>query len=93
MKMIKLTEEHYILVDDIGKQMHAIPTIEARALLSTKMKYSEEVIRAVFMHGFLLGVDRGEYSKEMEDKSLSTYLQSPTEWEVEFINGNLTLKP
>jgi hypothetical protein len=53
-------------------------------------KYTEEDIRAVFIHGFLLGVDRGEYSIDMENKSLSKYLQL-TEWEVEFIDGKLKL--
>lgn len=55
-------------------------------------KYTEENIRAVFMHGFLLGVDRGEYSIDMENKSLSKYLQPATEWDVEIIDGKLKLK-
>ncbi len=54
-------------------------------------KYTEEDMRAVFMHGFLLGVDRGDYSRDIEDKTLSNYTQPKTSWEVEFVNGKLQL--
>ena len=56
-------------------------------------KYTEEDMRAVFMHGFLLGVDRGDYSRDMEDRALSNYTQPKTEWEVEMVDGKLKLKP
>jgi len=55
-------------------------------------KYTEKDLRAVFMHGFLLGVDRGVYSLDMENKALSTYTQPSTEWEVELVDGKLKLK-
>lgn len=55
-------------------------------------KYTEKDLRAVFMHGFLLGVDRGDYSLDMENRALSTYTQPPTEWEVEIVNNKLKLK-
>ena len=132
MKLSKLSEEHYILVDENRKIMNTIPTLEAREVLgivdvdkkavnfskrysnhdasqeavydgynkgykqclidNKEKKYTEENIRAIFMHGFLLGVDRGEYSIDMENKSLSKYLQPETEWEVEYVDGKLKLK-
>ena len=33
MKMIKLSEDHYIVVDDSNKEMHTIPTSQAKELL------------------------------------------------------------
>ena len=33
MKLVKITEEHYILVDDAKKAMHTIPTSQAKELL------------------------------------------------------------
>ena len=54
-------------------------------------KYTENDLRAVFMHGFLLGIDRGDYSLDMENRALSTYTQIPTSWDVEFIDGKLKL--
>ena len=57
-----------------------------------EQKYTEKDLRAVFMHGFLLGVDRGDYSLDMENRALSTYTQPPTEWEVEMVDGKLKLK-
>ena len=126
MKMIKLSEDHYVLAHD--KEMHTIPTSEAKEILGVvdvhkkacaftkeiggtheqglafidgynqclednkEKKYTEEDMRAVFMHGFLLGVDRGDYSKDMEDRALSNYTQPKTEWEVEFVDGKLKLK-
>jgi len=57
-----------------------------------EQKYTEKDLRAVFMHGFLLGVDRGDYSLDMENRALSTYTQPPTEWQVEFVDGKLKLK-
>lgn len=54
-------------------------------------KYTETDLRAVFMHGFLLGVDRGDYSLDMENRALSTYTQPPTQWDVEFVDGKLKL--
>lgn len=128
MKMVKLSEDHYIVVDDTHKEMYTIPTSQAKeilggidvykkALVFTKeiggtheqglgyingyyhalednkeRKYTEKDLRAVFMHGFLLGVDRGVYSLDMENKALSTYIQPPTEWQVEFVDGKLKLK-
>lgn len=124
--MIKLSEDHYIVVDN--KEMHTIPTSEAKELLGVvdvekraeekipnlpyknyvkigfiggynlalednkEKKYTEEDMREVFMHGFLLGVDRGDYSRDMEDRALSNYTQPKTEWEVEMVDGKLKLK-
>ena len=59
---------------------------------SKDKKYTEEDMRAVFMHGFLLGIDRGDYSRDMEDRAMSHYTQPKTSWEVEFIHGKLKLK-
>jgi len=33
MKMVKLTEDHYVLVDDTRKEMYTIPTSQAKELL------------------------------------------------------------
>lgn len=55
-------------------------------------KYTEQDMRTVFMHGFLLGVDRGDYSRDMEDRAMSHYTEPKTSWEVEFIDGKLKLK-
>lgn len=33
MKMVKLTEDHYIVVDDTSKEMYTIPTSQAKELL------------------------------------------------------------
>lgn len=59
---------------------------------SKDKKYTEEDMRAVFTHGFLLGVDRGDYSRDMEDRAMSHYTEAKTQWEVEFIDGKLKLK-
>jgi hypothetical protein len=60
-------------------------------------KYTEEDMRAVFMHGFLLGVeyllgvDRGDYSIDMEDRAMSHYTQPKTQWDVTFVDSKLKL--
>ena len=55
--------------------------------------YTEVDLRGVFMHGFLLGLDRVKYSLDMENRALSTYTQppTPTSWDVEFLDGKLKL--
>jgi hypothetical protein len=39
-------------------------------------KYSEEDIRKVIFTSFLLGVDRGNYSKELEDKLIEQFKET-----------------
>lgn len=46
-----------------------------------KYKYTEENVRYIIMHSFLLGVDRGTYSKEVEDRILQSLYQYSTEFE------------
>ena len=38
-----------------------------------KNKYSEEDLREAILTSFLLGVDRGNYSKELEDKLIEQF--------------------
>lgn len=59
MKLIKLSEDHYILVDDTNKEMYTVPISQAKELLGVV---------------------------DVEKKA-------QTEWEVEFIDGKLKLKP
>lgn len=43
MKMVKLTEDHYILVDDTSKEMYTIPTSQAKELLGPTSQTEWEV--------------------------------------------------
>jgi hypothetical protein len=40
-----------------------------------KYKYTEEDVRNIIMHSFLKGVDRGHYSKEIEDRIIQSFQQ------------------
>jgi hypothetical protein len=50
-----------------------------------KYKYTEEEVRFIIMKSFLLGVDRGQYSKEREDEIIQSLSQPkiPTGFECE----------
>jgi hypothetical protein len=41
-----------------------------------KYKYTEEDVRYLIMHSFLIGADRGHYSKEIEDRIIQSLQQS-----------------
>ena len=41
---------------------------QAKAMEKEQIEYSEEDMRKIIFTSFLLGVDRGNYSKELEDK-------------------------
>lgn len=43
MKMVKLTEDHYIVVDDTRKEMYTIPTSQAKELLGPTSQTEWEV--------------------------------------------------
>ena len=50
-----------------------IKGIELGAEWQSKRMYSEEDMRTAIFKSFLLGVDRGIYSKELEDKLIEQF--------------------
>jgi hypothetical protein len=58
-----------------------------------KYKFTEEDVRYLIMHSFLIGVDRGHYSKEIEDRIIQSLQQSKLpiafECEMEYIGGDI----
>jgi len=86
MKMIKLSEDHYIVVDN--KEMHTIPTSEAKELLGVvdvEKKYTEEDMQWALHHA--------KYHQELTIEEIIQALHQPkTEWQVEMVDGKLKLK-
>lgn len=56
-----------------------------------KYKFTEEDMRFMIMKSFLLGVDRGQYSKELEDKLITSFSQPKTPTEFEFEMESMTI--
>lgn len=133
MKLSKLSEEHYILVDEERKLMYTIPTLEAREVLGIvdidrkaeeangyalygspngekylafregfvigynqalkNKKYTEEDVRNAISFGNNIQYTNLTVSSvEKEMRKFIQSLQSPTEWDVEFVDNKLKLK-
>jgi hypothetical protein len=56
-----------------------------------KYKFTEEDVRFMIMKSFLLGVDRGQYSKELEDKLITSLSQPKMPTHIEFETESMSV--
>ena len=77
MKIVKLTEEHYILVDDTNKEMHTIPTSQAKELIG--VVDVEKKVNDI-LKGFVITKDERKYfefgyNQALEDNKEKKYTE------------------
>lgn len=81
MKLIKLSEDHYIVVDYSNKEMHTIPTSQAKELLGVVNKVEELSLKMgleLYVGGnydFENGVRKG-YNQALEDNKDKKYTRN-----------------
>ena len=78
MKMVKLTEDHYVLVDDTRKEMYTIPTSQAKDLLGVVDKAFERypVIENDKDHNDRNYYRRSAYYQALEDNKERKYTRN-----------------
>lgn len=77
MKIVKLTEEHYILIDDTNKEMHTIPTSQAKELIG--VVDVEKKVNDI-LKGFVITKDERKYfefgyNQALEDNKEKKYTE------------------
>jgi hypothetical protein len=72
-KQKTLKEEFYKYGKSLGISINDLQRLMLLSKQQQERSYSEEDMREVILTSFLLGVDRGSYSKELEDKLIEQF--------------------
>jgi len=75
----KLAEHYSNMMEDVSDKLgkYLVKSVFIDGYNKAKENtYTEEQVRFIICKSFLLGVDRGEYSKELEDKLIQSLKQS-----------------